>query len=719
MAVNSMVMPSFSSFLVVVNATLKLSLSSSKILTTKVGGIAAVMNNFLTRHVYKISEISVCFFQANDINFFIAKATNEFTFVVFGGDFNEDGFHKFFSLLKHWDSLNTDKTSIIQVFVSSNADFGRICSVLFSIKKSYCASKLAESLYAEKLDIRSAIEKQMEDYVDNNVFSGVIDTISYEDLVHIVKNLSDGKAAGLLGIMNKLWKNCNGFVLSMLLDFLNFCLGTTTQSSIFAIGLVVEDALEKNCELWLVLQDMQKAYDSVDWYNLWNNLVKKQESLCKYCINSRFVAKTGRLENQDGLILFLAVSAFVDDTIWMESSQTATQYILDIANEFFSINNIFINNEKTVAISINRRVGKASLSISSLLISIAYKGESYKYLGIYLSSESLSKPSLVKAHSDVRFFVNLVLKKTISDKQFLYLVLAVLQFIIRYRFQFSFLSKSVCAFHHPSLYSLKSFEQLQTECKVAFVLSFLNASGLLGCLFVYRFLNLQVLSWLSVHSLCYLVRLHISSVDNFLTGVLYTQKGLIFDWKSFCYWKKLDPKSPVLYWFNLACDFLAHLSFYDSLSAAKSQLLDVGDLGGVFWLKQYLIISNLNVIKVYTDRSLKNFGMQKIRCGTAAYFSDMIALALECVSFHSSVAVLDACAAESVLWHGVVNLIKEKGLSVSWHKVKRHLGVLDNKHVNGLVDSAVSLDLVLPVLVKKMFIKAGKVVVSGNIQYFA
>ncbi|KAG9285274.1 hypothetical protein G9A89_001408 [Geosiphon pyriformis] len=39
--------------------------------------------------------------------------------------------------------------------------------------------------------------------------------------------------------------------------------GTTTQSPIFAIGSVVEDALEKNCKLWLVLQNMRKVYDSV------------------------------------------------------------------------------------------------------------------------------------------------------------------------------------------------------------------------------------------------------------------------------------------------------------------------------------------------------------------------------------------------------------------------------------------------------------------------
>ncbi|KAG9300881.1 hypothetical protein G9A89_015337 [Geosiphon pyriformis] len=148
----------------------------------------------------------------------------------------------------------------------------------------------------------------------------------------------------------------------------------TTQSPIF--GSVVEDALEKNYELWLVLQDICKAYDSVSW--------------------------TSRIEDQGSLTLFLAASAFVDDTIWVSSSQAATQYILDTVSEFFRVNNISINNEKTVAISINQRVSNTSLSISDLLISIARRKESYWYLGIYLLSEGLSKPSLAKVHMDIR-----------------------------------------------------------------------------------------------------------------------------------------------------------------------------------------------------------------------------------------------------------------------------------------------------------------------------
>ncbi|KAG9295518.1 hypothetical protein G9A89_013547 [Geosiphon pyriformis] len=97
-----------------------------------------------------------------------------------------------------------------------------------------------------------------------------------------------------------------------------------------------------------------------------------------------------------------------------------------------------------VAIPINQDVKDASLLINGLPISIVKKGESYRYLGIFLSIEDLSKPSLVQAHKDVKFFSNVVLKKAIMDKQFSYLVLAVLQLIVGYQIQFSFVSSDIC-----------------------------------------------------------------------------------------------------------------------------------------------------------------------------------------------------------------------------------------------------------------------------------
>ncbi|KAG9291656.1 hypothetical protein G9A89_022075 [Geosiphon pyriformis] len=62
------------------------------------------------------------------------------------------------------------------------------------------------------------------------------------------------------------------------------------QSSIFAIDLVVKDALEKNHELWLVLQDIKKAYDSIGWKHLRKSLVR-----IKMC--NRFIKFFGSIYN--------------------------------------------------------------------------------------------------------------------------------------------------------------------------------------------------------------------------------------------------------------------------------------------------------------------------------------------------------------------------------------------------------------------------------------
>ncbi|KAG9287467.1 hypothetical protein G9A89_023839 [Geosiphon pyriformis] len=146
---------------------------------------------------------------------------------------------------------------------------------------------------------------QLLEYVFDDAFSRIMDPIGFVELLGVVSDLPNNKAAGLSGISNELWKHCDESVLNMLLVLLNSCLlyesvphpwkeawvsmifkpyeislacsthnvlcrdnflvlkGTMTQSPIFAIGSVVKNALEKNRELWLVLQDMKKAYDSV------------------------------------------------------------------------------------------------------------------------------------------------------------------------------------------------------------------------------------------------------------------------------------------------------------------------------------------------------------------------------------------------------------------------------------------------------------------------
>ncbi|KAG9297754.1 hypothetical protein G9A89_011269 [Geosiphon pyriformis] len=79
----------------------------------------------------------------------------------------EAGSGRFEFLLRCWVSLNNDKASVVWDLVSFDASLDCVCSAFCDVKRSYHASKLAESLQAEESGIRSAIEKKIESFVIN------------------------------------------------------------------------------------------------------------------------------------------------------------------------------------------------------------------------------------------------------------------------------------------------------------------------------------------------------------------------------------------------------------------------------------------------------------------------------------------------------------------------------------------------------------------------
>ncbi|KAG9298996.1 hypothetical protein G9A89_020309 [Geosiphon pyriformis] len=636
------------------------------------------------------------------------------------------------------------------------------------------------------------------EYVFNSAFSGVMCPVGVNELLGVVSDLPKSKAVGLFGILNELWKHCDKSVLVMLLVLLNSFLicesipdgilmntqpivlietaykilskilldrissvcstfdvlcgdnflvlkSTTTQSLIFAIGSVIENALEKGCELWLVLQNMRKAYDLImtdfgltDGYKVHNGLDQRKMDGCGYRLNSYFISGCGHAESQAGLSSFFITGAFVDYTIWVGSSRSTTQYILNIASKFFDINNISINNNKTVAILINCKIADPSLLISKSPIFIVKKEESHHYLRIYLSTKGLSKLSLAKAHSDVWFFANLVLKKAVSDKQFSYLVLAVLFFIVGYRTQFSYVPVNACkkwntlihkglksksglpcdfpsdAIYHPSLYDLKTFEQIQAENKSA-----------------------SVLCWCLFYLLQYPVRVKVNSLNNFLAGMVHIFSecdlflgGSLTD--AFCCqgetfmscvlgestyfkcnscWTKMGlfligiPLSNGSEWTCvLSVQFLSNVS---SLSV-YSLPLDGGSSSNILYSCEFsaisanLLCSDVGCLSVYMDGFLSGLRSVDMKAGTAVFFRDIsmslgaIALALKCVSsscsinlFSDSQAALDAYKLELVLvcpdfrnwcWieccHIVIWVFWAMSVRMSWPKLQLSLAEL-------------------------------------------
>ncbi|KAG9304014.1 hypothetical protein G9A89_005924 [Geosiphon pyriformis] len=510
---------------------------------------------------------------------------------------------------------------------------------------------------------------------------------------------------------------------------------------------------------------------------LTNQIIKRHEHLCGYCIDTKFVAKTGRIKNSDGMSSFFAAGAFVDDTIWVGDCQSSMQYVLNIASDFFSINNISINNEKTVAIPINQGVRFAFLSISGQPISIAKKNKAHRYLGIFLSTKGLSKLSLAKAHSDVCFFVHTVLRKAIMDKQFSYLVLAVLQPIVNILIKKDFKSKahllcnfSDAALHHPFLYGLKSFEQVQSETKVVSLISFSNAPDILGRLFEHRCLDLQIQGWASLNSFqapsgeqffggCSEDFLNnglslVNNLSNFFRHLGHFSMSLILGESLYfdsvqslkCYGVAFGDRifnkkgGPVSFWFVVVSKYLLDKSFFSSGSSgtAHSCGLNILEFDVFFSVWDGLHGVWSGCFEIYMDGSLMGAGSADVSSGAAAYFLVLdlsigvkvygllsstiaelqaVALTLECVSsscsvllFFDSQAAINACVSKLSS--------KDKNLSVSWAKVRGHAGVPGNVKTDRFVGEAAGSSYVLPVRVRECFLVAEDTVVLGNAHHF-
>ncbi|KAG9288607.1 hypothetical protein G9A89_006708 [Geosiphon pyriformis] len=486
-----------------------------------------------------------------------------------------------------------------------------------------------------------------------------------------------------------------------------------------------------------------KVHDRLD-----QSEVKRHEHLCDYYIDTKFVLKTDRIKSCGGLTFYFAAGAF-----------TSTQFALNIASEFFEINDISINSDKT-------SVKVASLSICGQPISIARK------------DEGLSKPSVVKAHSDP---------------------------IVNYRIQFSFVLLGVCykwnvmireglkvktrlpwnfpdvTLHHLSLYGLKTFEQIQSEAKVAALVSFSNTSGIFGHLFNHRFLDLQVLGWAPLNPLQFPVKLHVSPVDNFLAGLvkilldneLSLANNLLSafcgsGWlslfsilrKSLYFNSRLDSHGPVPYWFVVASNHLLNpgASLSGSAEFVHSGFEDITGSSGFSDVKDDLHEIWFSLFEVYTDGSLKDVGSAGV-AGRAAVnffaldhsvgvfvigllFSTMtelqaVALFLECVPSLSTVvlhldsqAAINVCVSElssaapdfhNQCWikrHHIFNLVKEKDLSISWVKVKGHSGIHGNVETDLVAGETVQSSFRLLAGVWEQFLVTKNTVVSDNACYF-
>ncbi|KAG9304125.1 hypothetical protein G9A89_019687 [Geosiphon pyriformis] len=181
-------------------------------------------------------------------------------------------------LVSKWSTLDNAKVHAFKDLVGLRVKSDIVIRHLSLVRRNYRRLKIFESRLAEEASVRKAIEKHIDNFysdkdsmirsvlekpfhkvvldhliVDDNLvllpeevklsvdkimegwtrkcsvqsddaFSGVMSATSMGELLSVVGGLPDGKAAGLSGILNELWKHGSEVVLGCLLALFNKCL---------------------------------------------------------------------------------------------------------------------------------------------------------------------------------------------------------------------------------------------------------------------------------------------------------------------------------------------------------------------------------------------------------------------------------------------------------------------------------------------------------------
>src|SRR6266542_2966893 len=283
---------------------------------------------------------------------------------------------------------------------------------------------------------------------------------------------------------------------------------SSTFEPLRIIDNILYDVKQHDRKIWLLFQDMSKAYDRVNIFMLQNamtrlkipalfitfitNLFTKRtnqiftyhgttdsynvlvgidqgEVICSllWCIyydpllcyiqnqhhlgyqlsHSWSLSATGPTDNS--LSADIPDTAFIDDTTWITSSQSTMESILSIAVSFFILNDILINDDKAILLTNDQlpesREAQFNLPTQSLTIKARPVHATERVLGMWITLQRSDKFIIQQIKQEISQVCNTLKYKKVTDKQLLYMFNAVVIPHLEYRSQLVFLSEDICS----------------------------------------------------------------------------------------------------------------------------------------------------------------------------------------------------------------------------------------------------------------------------------
>jgi exonuclease III/ribonuclease HI len=284
--------------------------------------------------------------------------------------------------------------------------------------------------------------------------------------------------------------------------------GESTQEPIQLLNNICEEAREQNKELWILLQDTAKAFDTVNLEMLSKALARvkiprrliniilslfnerKFQVITEYGLTKTVTAGDGidqgetmspilwrifydpllckiqdnkelgytmqcrwhpnmETEVEDSLELRSAAIAYMDDTTWIANSKQSLQKTLDEAREFYKANDSQINSRKSVLITINSSESQEEnnhvhAGLDGGKVERIKPDEYTRFLGVWIGSKNQKKDTIHRIQEEVNKIKVPLERKKITDKQALYILNRVLIPRIEYRMQTCHLSEKEC-----------------------------------------------------------------------------------------------------------------------------------------------------------------------------------------------------------------------------------------------------------------------------------